>query len=61
MNGQVTVTSERGNVRTRQIQQGPSTETNNPYLQGVYINNNTINVAVLVVVQLSCFFETVSG
>ena len=47
MNGQVTVTSERGNVRTRQIQQGPGTETNNPYLQGVYINNNTINVAVL--------------
>ena len=47
MNGQVTVTSERGNVRTRQIQQGPGTETKNPDLQGVYINNNTINVAVL--------------
>jgi hypothetical protein len=47
MNGQVTATSERGNVPTRQIQQGPGAETFNPYLQGVYINNSTINVAVL--------------
>ena len=35
MNGEVTATSERGNVRTRQIQQGPGAETFNPYLQGV--------------------------
>ena len=47
MNGEIVVTSPRGNVRSRVITQVPGHENFSPYLQGVYIMNDNMNIAVL--------------
>jgi hypothetical protein len=47
MNGEVIVTSPRGNVQPRLITQVEGQENFSPYLQGVYITNDTMNIAIL--------------
>ena len=47
MNGEVIVTSPRGTVRPRLITQVEGQENFSPFLQGVYITNDTMNVALL--------------